>query len=249
MFWYKAWRESRSRFLISAFVVIALCTVIVLFEDTLRAALRAKAGPPVAYVAYIYRLIYSGPVRGLFTIFALILGLGGLHREVAQKSIGFTLSLPVSRLKLVVVRAGIGLLQIVVLALLPVLLIQNLSPLVHESYPLSQTLQFSLLWMVGGAVVFSGAFLVSTVVRNEYSALTVAFIIFFFHSLLVAASPLRRYPLHLHHIMSGYEMPYFDASKSLLVGALPWAILMVITTITFSWIILVACITQRQEFS
>jgi len=249
MLWYKAWQESRSRFLISTLVVIAMCTIVVLFQDRLRSAIRARSAPPVAYIAYIYRLVYSGPVRALFTIFALILGLGGLQREVALKSIGFSLSLPVSRWKLVAARAGMGLSQIAILALLPVLLIPALSRLVHENYPLSQALQFSLLWMAGGAVVFAGAFLISTILRNEYSALTVAFIIFYFHSLVVVViSPLKRYPLRLHYIMSGYEMPYFDASKSLLVGPFPWMIVIVIAIITFGSIALAAHLTQRHEF-
>jgi ABC-type transport system involved in multi-copper enzyme maturation permease subunit len=103
MLWYKAWRESRARFLIAAFVLIGMCLGFVLFQNMLRAEIGAKT-----YVGYIHKLVYAGSVRGLFLIFALVLGLGGLKRERALNTAGFTLALPVSRLRLVTVRAVVG---------------------------------------------------------------------------------------------------------------------------------------------
>jgi hypothetical protein len=77
---------------------------------------------------------------------APVLGFGGLQRERAHGSASFTLALPVSRLALIAARAAVGLLEILALALLPVILVPALSKFVGEAYPLSQALEFSLLW-------------------------------------------------------------------------------------------------------
>src|SRR5882757_2870851 len=136
MLWYKMWRESQVRFLICALVLIVICVAVVLLEDTFRVQLHARTAPLNTYTGYIYQRIYAGFARGMFLILALVLGLGGLQRERAHGSAGFTLALPVTRLHLMTVRAAVGLLEILALALLPVLLVPGLSRLVGESYPL-----------------------------------------------------------------------------------------------------------------
>jgi len=94
------WRESRTRFLISAAFVVGMCLVFVLFEDSFDAQMAAKSAPLNTYAGYVYRRVYAGFVRGMFTMLALVLGLGGLQRERARQTIGFTLALPVSRWRL-----------------------------------------------------------------------------------------------------------------------------------------------------
>jgi len=147
------------------------------------------------------------------------------------------------------VRAAVGLAEIVVLSLLPVVLIPGLSPLVHQTYPLSQALQFSLLWMAIGSVLFAAGFLASAVFASEYSALTLSFIAFYFYPLVVVRTPfLQGYPLHIHYIMNGTGMPYFDPRTSLFIGPVPWVILSVVAVITFGLITLSGRITQAQDF-
>lgn len=249
MLWYKMWRESQVRFLISAFVLIGICVAVVLFQQTLRAQLHAESAPLNTYIGYIYQRIYAGFARGMFLIFALVLGLGGLQRERAHGSAGFTLALPVSRLRLVTVRMMIGLLEIVMLSLFPAALIPGLSRCVGESYPLSQALQFCVLWVGIGSAVFAFAFLASAIFENEYTALSVSVVAFFIYPLAVRLPWLRHYPLHIHYIMNGGGMAYFNPHTDLLIGPLPWTILFVTTVIVLGLIVSATLVTQKRDFS
>jgi ABC-type transport system involved in multi-copper enzyme maturation permease subunit len=249
MLWYKAWRESQNRFLTAAVVLIGICAAVVLFQEMFKTQLHAKSAPLNTYFGYIYQRIYGGFARGIFLLLALVLGLGGLQRERAHGSISFTLALPVSRLRLMIVRAAVGVLQILVLCLVPVMLIPGLSFLVGESYPLSQALQFSVLWLGVGSVTFAVAFLASAIFKNEYSALAVSLVAFYVYPLAVRLPSLRRYPLHIHYIMNGTGMPYFNRQTDLLIGPLPWTVLAVMVAAALASIGLATLIIQEQDFS
>jgi ABC-2 type transport system permease protein len=248
MLWYKAWRESRARFLICAGVVAGICTLGVLFQNAARAQLDA-AVVPNTYIGYVYHLTYSGTVRGLFGLFAGVLGLGGLQRERALSTAGFTLALPVSRIQLITARAGAGIVQIAVLSLLPAMLIPALSALVGESYPLSQTLQFSVLWFIFGVSGFAAWFLASTIFASELTALAVCFAVGFLEGLATQVTPLRAYHLSGNYIMSGFGMPYFDARTDLLIGPLPWGILLATTLEALVFLAAAGRVTQKRDFS
>jgi ABC-type transport system involved in multi-copper enzyme maturation permease subunit len=249
MLWHKMWRESRVRFLISVLALIGICSAIVLFERAFRAQLDAQGAPLNAYAGYIYQRIYGGFARGMFLILSLVLGLGGLQRERAHGSAGFTLALPVSRLRLMTVRGAVGLIEVLVLSLLPVVLVPGLSRLVEESYPLSQSLQFWVLWMGVGPAVFAFAFLSSAIFASEYTALAVSLVAFFIYPTAARLPWLRSYPLQIHYIMNGNGMPYFNPHTDLLIGPLPWTILSVIAMVAASFIASATLITQKQDFS
>src|SRR5215813_3426123 len=160
MLWYKAWRESRVRFLLSAAVLVFLC---------LGLMYRARTGfpppdlPRLPYSAWVWANIYGNLNPTVFIILAMVLGLGGLQRERLVGTTAFTLTLPVTRIHLVMVRAAAGLLQVAILSLVPAMLVPSLSPvLAGQSYPETQALQFSLLFMSWGAVAFAVGFLWSS---------------------------------------------------------------------------------------
>src|SRR5262245_10196884 len=120
MLWYKAWRESRVRFLLTAAVWTLLC---------LGLMYRARTGfppperPDLLYSAWVWANIYGNFNPTVFIILAMVLGLGGLQRERPVGSAPFTLSLPVTRFRLVQVRAATGLLQVAILSFIPMMLI------------------------------------------------------------------------------------------------------------------------------
>ena len=153
MLWYKAWRESRTRFLLSAVTIAGLSAGFVVFH---RAAAEIS-DKPLTYMEYIWRIVYKGYLRELYVLLALLLGVGGLLRERDFGTAGFTLALPVSRL-----RAAVGLAQVAVLSLLPALVIPSLSPFIGQIYPWPQALQFARLWGAGGALIFMMGFLASS---------------------------------------------------------------------------------------
>jgi ABC-type transport system involved in multi-copper enzyme maturation permease subunit len=245
----KAWRESCGRFLLGAALLSVICVSAVFFRAGLMKVFvpnEAFNGNP--YIGYIYRFVYGGPGRGFFTILAIVLALGGLQRERLYRTVGFTLALPVSRAWLVSAQAILGLAQIAVLSGLPLLLLSVCSRLAHVSYPPDQMLRFGLLWCAGGIVFFAVAFLLATLFSSEYTALAASFVFMIFYPITVMFPPLNRYPLNIHHIMSGLAMPYFDAHKALLVGTLPWTLLASMTGIAGVLIVLAVYVTKRRDY-
>jgi len=247
---FKAWRESRERFLLSATLLATICVFGVFCRGSLMKVFvphGSFAGDP--YVGYIYRLVYDGPARGLFIILVMVLALGGLQRERQHRTVGFTLALPASRARLVSIQALLGLGQVAVLAALPLLLLAVCSQLAHVSYPLEQMARFGMLWLAGGTLFFAVAFLSATLFRSEYAALAASFVFMIFYPIAVLFPPLNRYPLNIHHIMSGLAMPYFDARHALLVGPPPWALLVSMTAIAGMLIVLAVRITRHRDYS
>jgi ABC-type transport system involved in multi-copper enzyme maturation permease subunit len=246
----KAWRESAGRFLLGAALLAAICVSGVFCRASLMKVFvpdAAFVGEP--YIGYIYHLVYGGPARGFFAILVIVLALGGLQRERLHRTAGFTLALPVSRASLVLAQAVLGLAQVAVLSALPSILLGICSPLAHVFYPLDQMVRFSLLWCAGGMVFFAVAFLSATLFSSEYAALAATFVFMIFYPITVMFPPLNRYPLNIHHIMSGLSMPYFDARKALLAGPLPWTLLA--SMIGISGVLIVGAVhtINRRDYS
>ena len=115
MLWYKAWLETRSRFLISLVGMVALCSVFVLHGDR-----DAIYEVPANY--YNYVLFAGHQILVMMWVLAVTLTMmGGLLREKAAGSAAFTLALPVSRGRLMMVRICTGLVQTATLAIAPCL--------------------------------------------------------------------------------------------------------------------------------
>jgi ABC-type transport system involved in multi-copper enzyme maturation permease subunit len=245
MLWYKTWRETRARLLISAITLAWVCFVIVLIQQ----GNRAHEIPPMSYNAYIWKAVYKGYVRHFFIILVIVLGGGGLLREQAHGTAGFTLALPVSRWRLMSVRAAVGLIEIAFLAVVPAFVITACSPSMHEYYQLSQALQFSVLWAVGGALMFGAAVLLSTVLAEEYSGWIACFLCMMLYSAAVNITALQQFPsLDFFKIMSGLEMPYFSSVYYLLTGPMPWLPLSIMLAIAIGFIVVAGRFTQRRDY-
>jgi ABC-type transport system involved in multi-copper enzyme maturation permease subunit len=245
MLWHKAWRESQARFLLSAVAISGLCIGFVVFHQEGAAGISDQ---PLTYVEYIWGTVYKGFVRELFVVFSLLLGIGGLLRERDRGTVGFTLALPVSRLRLVSIRAAVGLSEIAGLSLLPWLILPSLSSLVGQSYPWSQASQFALLWASAGTFFFVIGFLASTVFYGEFTSLVAAFLGLVLYSVIADLPFLEQYSLDIHDIMSGHGMPYFQLHGALLVGPLPWMVLAVIVLTTLGLVGLACRITEHRDF-
>jgi len=244
MLWYKAWRESRTRFLLSAVTIAGLSAGFVVFH---RAAAEIS-DKPLTYMEYIWRIAYKGYLRELYVILALLLGVGGLLRERDFGTAGFTLTLPISRLRIVSARAAVGMAQIAVLAFLPAMVIPALSPFFGQIYPWPQALQFGLLWAVGGAVIFMMGFLASSLFGGEYTAPVVALLGLLSYSMIADLPFFERYSLDIHDVMSGAGMSWFQPKGSVLIGPLPWAALAVFMLIAFGAFTLAGRITRSYDF-
>jgi hypothetical protein len=118
-----------------------------------------------------------------------------------------------------------------------------------ESYQLAQALQFSVLWTVGGAVMFGAAVFFSTVLAGEYTGWIVCFLCMMLYSAAVNITALEQFPsLNFFKIMSGAEMPYFSSASHLLEGPLPWLALSIMLAIAMGLIAAADRFTQRRDY-
>ncbi len=229
MLWYKAWQESRTRFTLTALILTAFCLAATLFQRQIGAM--SSGGVSEC----IHRLIYGGMAKGTFAVLTIFLGLGGLIRERAHRTATFTLAFPVSRLQLAGTQIGTGLMQLAVLSSLPALLLPWLSRVVHQPYPLTDALHFSLLWFVCSSSIFALAYFLSVVLEGAYTAPVVCYIILMLQALIASWKPLRPYRLNLMWTMA--EFP-----------STPWERLFTLTLIALALFALAAWRTERQDF-
>src|SRR6266849_6503420 len=190
MLWYKSWLETRSRFLIGLVLIIFSAVGVVMFYPRLLNLLpevnrvdvggvlgrRIKEGAELVhtYRGYVWSQWLRQPMSNMLTLFAVLLGAGGLLSQASRGGAVFTLSLPVSRNRVVGIRAATGLAELLVLAVIPVLLLPVLSPAVGETYSVGDALVHGACLFVAGGVVFSLTFLLGTVFTDLWRPVLIA---------------------------------------------------------------------------
>jgi hypothetical protein len=190
MLWYKTWLETRSRF----FTGLALLTltaggavfgypkVMQLLPLVPTADVGGELGRRIKEAAELMRdyrgYVWSQWIRqslsNLATLFAVLLGTGGLLPHTSRGAALFTLSMPVSRTRLVGVRALTGLTELFALALIPVLLVPPLSPAVGQHYALADAVVHGLCLFAASAAFFSLTLLLSTMFGDPWRPLLLA---------------------------------------------------------------------------
>jgi len=251
MLWYKAWRESRTRFAITAFTLVGFCLFAVLFRNQNRASgdLVIPVLRSSIFSERIYDLVYYGTAKGVFAILTIFLGLGGLLRERRNRTAIFTLSLPVSRFRLIGTQMVVGLSEMAALSLLPAVLIPSLSKFVHESYPLDEALHFSMLWFACGSIIFAAAFLMSVVLGGEYIAPVVCYIALVLQALITTTALGQRYRLNLMWTMGEFGRMHWDSRHKFLVSdPLSWGRLLIVMLIALCMLAFASRIANKQDF-
>jgi hypothetical protein len=178
MLWYKSWLETRSRFVIGlVLLLLSACTTVLIYPELMRLMplvpdidvggeigrrVRESAELAREYRGYIWSQWYGQNFMQLWMFFAVLLGTGGLLSQASGGGGLFTLSLPVSRARLLGIRAATGLIELAVLAFVPSLFLAALSPAIGQRYPVSDALIHAACALVVGALFFSLAFLLST---------------------------------------------------------------------------------------
>jgi ABC-2 type transport system permease protein len=250
MLLYKTWRESKARFLFSAMSLAAFCLIIVLFQNQIRTHRDFMPWTQRdSYSQLIYLFVYNTGNSIFLVIMVPFLGLGGLAHERTRGTAGFTLSLPVERSRVFGAHVIVGLLELAVLALLPAVLVPTLSRLVHQDYPVSQALHFTVLWLICGAVMFAGSFFFSTILRGEYSAIVASIIALVVGDFLT--SPMLTnylYRWKILWIVHEFGTMHWDQQRQqLLSGPLPWVSLVPFILFTLMLLSVAFRISQKQD--
>lgn len=188
MLWHKSWLETRWRFAIgAALMACSAVAVVVVYprvkellpmvsptaEGELAQKIRASAQLARDYRGYVWSQWFAKQAIYLWTLFAVLLGTGGLVSTARGGGL-FTLSLPVSRRRLFAVRAATGLAELAVLAVVPALIVAAASPAVAEHYPVGDAIVHAACLFVAGAVFFGLASLLSTVFGDVWRPLLIA---------------------------------------------------------------------------
>lgn len=188
MLWYKAWLETRSRFL-AGLVLLTIMAAGTVFDypqvvkllplaetiDTSSAtgrAIRASADLSREYRGHVWLHWFRQNLAQMGTLFAVLLASGGLLSHTAGTL--FTLSLPVSRTRLLGTRAAMGLAELLVLAIVPSLLIPMLSPAIGQTYSLTGVVIHGVCLFVVAGIFFSLAFLLSTMFHDLWRPMLIA---------------------------------------------------------------------------
>jgi ABC-type transport system involved in multi-copper enzyme maturation permease subunit len=178
MLWHKAWIETRWRFWIglalllcsAATSVLAYPQIVRLLPLGSRLEIGGELGRRVAeaielsrtYRGYVWSHWFVQNLSQTFSLFAVLLGAGGLVSSPVHGAALFTLSLPVSRERIVAARAAAGLGELLGLAFLPSLLVPLLSPAIGERYPFGDALAHAACVFVAGTTLYSLTLLLST---------------------------------------------------------------------------------------
>ena len=185
MLWHKAWLETRGRFLgglaLSVLVGIGLIYDFRATErllplvrsidpslldttgvvgGTLKESLEAQQ----SFRGFVWWQWYRQNLTYLVVIFAAVLGSGGLLAKSGGAAL-FTLSLPVSRGRLIGTRAAVGLAELLALSFVGSLGVALLAPTIGQSYSFIDVLAHGTCVFVVGSVFFSLAALLS----NDYA--------------------------------------------------------------------------------
>ncbi len=175
MLWYKAWLETRGRFLACLVTLTAFCFIFVHHaqEIAFRGDGLTRPGGPADY----YRLLFVTQefLVIMWVVSVVLLGMGGLLREKALGVSTFTLALPVSRARLFGVRVATGILQSAALVILPWCAVFLASSSAGLPIRVSQVSFYVLLLFGGGLSYLAMAFFVSSVVEGEYTAPAISF--------------------------------------------------------------------------
>jgi hypothetical protein len=234
--WYKAWLETRARFLTSLATLTIFCTVFVY---------HAQGSIRPAWKSDFNRLLFVNQqfVVIMWVLAVVLLGMGGLVRESAMGTSSLTLALPVSRARLLGVRAGMGILEAIVLGVAPWIAVFVVSSIAGKPILIWQVGSYVLLLVGGGLVYFALAVLVSSLVVGEYTAPAFAFGVVLLAAMLFDAW-LRRF--NLWRLVTGDFC--VDRTTYLLSAHLPW--LAIVGSLSAAALMLLASIVvvQRREF-
>ncbi len=245
MYWYKPWCELRTRILLSAAAIAAACGFAVYMQESLR-----RGHDSLTYAHYLWSLIYNSLVRDLFVLLTTVFGAGGLLQERAQGTVGFTLALPVSRVRATMLRAAMGYAGVLLMSLMPALVLPLASPVMGQHYAFTEALRFFVLYACTGAVIYSFTFLLSHMMAGEYSAILLAVPGVVAYSVLIEMLGMDRIPsLNFLNVMTGGDMPWFSESSGLFTGGLPWLALVVMLSIAAALVYLAARRMDRKEFA
>jgi ABC-2 type transport system permease protein len=239
---YKTWLETRTRFITGVIVTLAVCGFFTLAHSWIESNwqrdliehpeydnpawfLRAMRDYPF----YLYHFVYADFFQKIWVFLAVLLGIGGLSREASHGTAGFTLSLPVSRLRLFATRASIAVAELLVLTVIALIAIVIGSRIMRLPYPIDHGVTHLATLFAGGLVFLAAALFLSELVEGENTPVVIALgavgLLYFVMQPYVDGAPLDWFavPFAVPKLMAGApdinsarDIPWIGMTASLL---------------------------------
>jgi len=259
MLWYKAWVETRFRFLLGVGALTLLCAFFVVGHPFIvgqwaadRLAHPEWTEPPwlpramVDYPFFVWHFLHGSLYQQVWALFALLLALGGIAREAEQGTAAFTLGLPVTRRRAEHVRAAVGGLEAAALGLLPALVVPLLSMMLGKPYPVGHGLVHGALLVAGGLVFYAFGVWLAAAVRGEYTPVLVGLcaIALVYFVVQPYADDYAVAPLAVQLV----NAPAVMAGPADLDAGLPWAGLVLSLAVAAAFLFAAFRRTERQDF-
>ena len=236
MLWYKAWLETRSRFL-------TCLATLTLFSGIFVHHAQALVRPE--WKSDFNRLLFVNQqfLVIMWVLAVVLLGMGGIVREKAVGTSSLTLALPASRVRLLGVRVATGILQAAMLATVPWIAVFFVSTFARKPILVNQVLSYVLLLIGGGLVYFALAVLVSSLVAGEYTAPAIAFGVVLLGA-IVFDSWLRQF--NVWRLVTGDFS--IDRGTYLLSAHPPWTGILASLSVAVLLLLASAIVVQRRDF-
>jgi hypothetical protein len=199
MLLYKAWIESRMRFVAGMAACVIVCAyyasshgwLVTMWSQELvkdPKALEHYPWMPLGiheYGWYVWHYLFDNYLQQVWALFAALFAFGGLAREKKSGTSLFSLGLPVSRRQWLLSRLLVATAESALLGLFGVLVVFVSSLGIHESYSLAQVLAHAVLMVAGGVFFVALGNLCSSLFPGEYLALILMLVVFGIPYLLV----------------------------------------------------------------
>jgi len=234
--WYKAWLETRSRFLTSLGTLTLFSAIFVHHAQGLIRPEWKSDFNRLLFVNQQFLVI-------MWVLAVVLLGMGGLIREKAVGTSSLTLALPVSRTRLLGVRVGMGVLEAILLAIVPWIAVFFVSSVARKPILISQVASYVLLLVAGGLIYFAMAILVSSSVAGEYTAPALAFGVVLLTAIVFDAW-FRQF--NVWRLVTGDFS--IDRSTYLLSRHLPWLGILASLSVGVLMLLASTIVVYRREF-
>jgi ABC-type transport system involved in multi-copper enzyme maturation permease subunit len=238
MLLYKAWIETRVRFVASLIAASIVCIYYMNVHAWQVARWSQELANPRGYHFtwmplgiheygwYLWHYLYENYLQQVWTVFAALFAFGGLIREKSSGTVLFSLGLPVSRRRWLMTRLLMALIESIALSLFAVAIIFAGSSVIHQSYSHAQVLLHTALMVGGGFFLIALGNLCFTLFPGEYLSLILTVTILGVPYLLI-----QTYMQHMRYLGRAPWLRIFDISHAmsgpwqLTFSTTPWAAL------------------------
>jgi hypothetical protein len=198
------------------------------------------------YQGYIWARWFREELLALWPTLAMVMGVSLMAMLMSVQfgsgmtACAYTLSLPITRRRLVAAGTVFIVVGLALVSIVPSLLLPVVSSLRGQSYPVTDALVHAFLMIAGGMVFFSFSFLLTAIVKNGWIVIIGGPIGHFILQQVFRRMDERPWWGHLYSIMSG--------ESYVLNGEIPWVGLLISVTLAATMFYFSTRLFERRDF-